>query len=295
MPNIIQFLEEHGIDYRECGDHHHVSSDEWVNIDCPYCSPRSLRFRMGYNKEKGFVTCWTCGRHPLVESLAEATGLPFGRIRESLKGVTREWVRTEEVRGKLVLPMGIKPLGRLHRQYLKKRGFDPDEIASVWGVQGIGLAVKLSWRLFIPIHHKGEVVSWTTRAIGEEVRARYVNADKHEEKIPASDLLYGEDHATHCIVVVEGPIDAWAIGKGAVAIMGLKKESYKRKQVARIASYPVRYICFDNEEMAQRRARRLAKEVSVFPGKTSVLRLEQGKDAASTTKRELREIRSLLV
>ena len=37
---------------------------------------------------------------------------------------------------------------------LKKRGFNPSDIQRLWGVQGIAIASKLSWRLFIPITYQ---------------------------------------------------------------------------------------------------------------------------------------------
>ena len=69
--------------------------------------------------------------------------------------------------------------------------------------------------------------------------------------------------------------------------------SYTRAQVERIAKYPVRVICFDSEKGAQDRALRLARELEVFPGETSNVRLS-GKDAATSPKAETRELQRML-
>jgi DNA primase len=116
---------------------------------------------------------------------------------------------------------------------------------------------------------------------------RYINANPREEAVPAKDLLFGQDLARHAIVVVEGPFDAFRIGPGAVATMGL---SYSREQLFKMSQYPVRVICFDQEDKAQQRARGLANDLLPFPGKTSVV-VPQSADPGDMSEEEVREIR----
>ena len=168
------------------------------------------------------------------------------------------------------MPEGVGPLSYPHRNYLKGRGFNPDELASVWGIGGIALAAKHAWSIFIPITLRGETVSWTTRRLSDKGR-RYVNAGASEESYPAKRLLFGHELVGHVVAVCEGPFDAMKIGPGAVAIMGL---GYSREQVALIAKHPVRVICFDAEPEAQRRAAELCGELSAFPGRTVRVELD---------------------
>jgi hypothetical protein len=143
-------------------------------------------------------------------------------------------------------------------------------------VGGIGLASKFAWRVFIPFYFRGEVVSFLTRGIVDE--QRYRSAQASEEILDHRSLLYGEDHARHAIVICEGPTDVWAIGPGAVATCGI---GYKREQVVRMAGFPVRGILYNNEPEAQRRAKKLCRELEVFPGKTFNI-VPTYKDAAET-------------
>jgi DNA primase len=133
----------------------------------------------------------------------------------------------------------------------------------------------------------GETVSWTTRAVGTDPR-RYISAAPEQEKVNHKTLLYGEELAGHAIVVVEGPIDAWAIGPGAVAIMGLHTTP---EQIHRIGSHPLRAICCDNEMAALHRAERMACVLQQFPGETYIVQLETGKDPAEAEQGEIDEIR----
>lgn len=287
---ITEVLSKLRIPYRVPGTHTHARAG-WVQIDCPYCSPRSDRFRMGINLDKGYCNCWMCGGRRLIAVLGELTRLSGAECKSIISQVRWKHTKqdqTEATNRRLQVPAGVGPLLGAHRRYLRGRGFDPDEVQRLWQVQGIGLAAKLGWRLFIPIVQFGETVSWTTRSIGSG-SARYLSASPEQELISMKRVLYGEDYARHSIVVCEGPIDVWAIGPGAVGTLGV---SYTRDQVTRIGQYLVRVICFDSEPAAQRRARRLATELTVFAGETHVVELETGGDAAEASRSEIADLRA---
>lgn len=288
---FTDILQEQGVEFLEEGHHH--CRPGWVQLDCPFCGRGSQRYHMGFNLAKGYVHCWKCGKQHLDATLAELLGIELREAKKLLRGVERSQPgkAVDRQRGRLVLPKGIGELLPAHRRYLKGRGFDPDEIAARWGVAGIGIASRLAWRLFIPIQFEGQTVSWTTRAITDDVELRYVSASADEEAINHKELLYGEDLARHAGCLVEGPIDAWAIGPGGLATCGT---GFSRAQLARFARFPVRAVCFDAEPEAQRRARAIIEELSVFPGETMNIVLDEGKDPASTTPRELRQVRKLL-
>ncbi len=284
--NLVEVLDELHIPHASADESHHVTS-AWYGIDCPSCSPNSGRYKLGINAN-GYASCWSCGRLKLTDVLIELSGEPYHIIRKLLDGLPREHIRREErPRGKLVLPPCLGPLLKPHRQYLKGRGFDPDELQRLWGLQGIGLAPRLAWRVFLPIHHKGEVVSWTTRAIVDDVERRYVNAKTEEEVISAKSVVMGLDYVRHAAVVVEGPMDAYRIGPGTVATMGV---SYSQAQVRLLSKIPVRVIVFDSETKAQQRAKTLCNDLSAFPGKTVRIELDSA-DPGEASKREVRLLR----
>lgn len=287
--DIREFLLHHGIDFREGGTHQHVRPG-WIGVDCPRCGPKSGKFHAGIREDFSRASCWQCGGLRVFDLLAELAGIPWHQVREMLGSAP---VRLASSRsdpragGRLKTPAGVGPLLGPHRRYLQRRGFDPDEIARIWGVQGIGPLGPLAWRLWLPITLNGEVVSWTTRAVGKSSR-RYLSAAPKQEIVDHKTLLYGEDLAGAAIVVVEGPVDAWAIGPGAVATMGLMTTP---EQIARIAAHPLRAICCDAEPAARRRAERMADLLQCCPGDTHVIDLETGKDPAEADPDELQEIR----
>lgn len=283
--NIPELLLEHNIPTAPEGHHH--SRPGWIQIDCPWCSPDSQHFRLGVNIEYGYCNCWHCGHHSLVTVLATLLRISFQQIRDLTKDLKGLKVERPAHAGQYTEPYGVMGLLGPHKIYLKRRGFSPSKIERLWSVHSIGIAPSLSWRLFIPIIHHGILTSWTTRSIGKDDKAKYISAQPEQESIPHKHLLYGEDYCRHAIVVCEGPIDAWAIGPGAVATFGL---SLTNEQVVRIAKYPKRAICFDNEPNAQKVARKLVNDLSGFPGETMNIVLDS-KDPGEASPTEIKRIR----
>jgi len=244
---------------------------------------------MGYSLADGYCACWKCGWHPIVKVVAELLEVSFKEAALLTKTLLTEKTTHTKKTGKLVIPPGVIPLMDPHKQYLSKRGFDWTDLDENWEVEGIGIAPRYSWSIFIPIHYRGEVVSWTTRAIGKK-QSRYCSASNKQESISHKDLLFGEDYCTHTIIVTEGPFDVFRIGPGAVATFGT---AYSTSQVAKMIRFPRRYVCFDNEPEAQRRANALCDQLSVFDGDTFNITLNS-KDAGDTSGKELASLRKLL-
>lgn len=191
--------------------------------------------------------------------------------------------------GTLSPPAGIAPMVAGHKAYLTGRGLDAATMAELWGVQGIGNAGRMGWRLYIPIHLHGEVVSWTTRSIRPRETMRWVSAGAEQESVRHKDILYGADYAHHAIIIHEGPTDVWATGPGAVATCGT---GFTESQLLAMSRYAVRAVCFDNGTAAQRRARELADMLCVYPGTTDNVVLETGDDPAEADPEELADLRA---
>ncbi|GIW60149.1 MAG: hypothetical protein KatS3mg087_1215 [Patescibacteria group bacterium] len=189
---------------------------------------------------------------------------------------------------KVELPKNAGRLLKPHKQYLIKRGFNPNQITKLWQIYGIGISTTLSWRIVIPIFVNGELVSWTTRSISDNHRLRYVSAPKSAEKVHHKHTLYGIDNCNTTIIITEGPFDVWRIGYGAVATFGV---AYTREQVLLMKNFPRRIICFDNDAITQ--AYRLAQLLAIFDGQTLVVELDS-KDPASAANKEISLLRKML-
>lgn len=291
--NILELLNELQIPYKQEGEHHHTTHG-WVSIDCPDCSPNSNRYRLGFNLAYNYASCWTCGPKRLWKIILAVTDKHESQVVPLLKQLDRTPEQEVQHTGKLKLPKAVGPLQKPHVAYLRERGFKVKEIAPLWKLQGINhLGGRLAWRLFIPVYFRGKVVTWTTRSIASGINPeplRYVTATSEESDLPRNQLLYGLDMAKWAIAITEGPIDAWAIGPGAVATLGT---NYSQQQVALMAKFPVRAICFDNEPEAQLRARKLVDQLCSYPGHTLNIVFD-AKDPASAPKADIEVVRKQL-
>jgi hypothetical protein len=283
---FTEILEQLDIDFKTEGNH---CRPGWINIDCPWCGRDTQKYHLGYSLEGHYLSCWRCGPHSAIDTVQEYTGLPFHKVKKLLSDITLPRLeKREKAKGKLKIPKGVKSMKRIHRQYLRSRGFNDYRLEELWQLQGIGMAAELSWRIFIPIIYHGKTVSWTTRSISMSKKImRYMSASLKEESMPHKSLLYGADLARKTIIINEGPTDAWAIGPGAVATLGT---SYSMAQVSKMLEFEKRIVCFDTEPAAQARARKLCADLSSFPGITENCVLD-AEDAASATKRELKLLR----
>lgn len=290
--NITNILKERGISYASQGEHHHATKG-WLNLDCPYCdSTNAGNFHLGFNLRGKYFSCWRCGPLKTYKVLHDLLGFSSSKCLELLKELGEDGdfeIKHPQV-GSLTLPKGIGPLSPQHQRYLKSRGFDPEEITKLWQVRGIGPTPPYSWRLFIPIHYQGKIISWTTRSISPDAQVRYKNAPKEKEALSAKEVLYGMDYCRMAICVVEGPTDAWRIGPGAAATMGI---GYSSKQLIKVGKFPLRLVCFDSEKDAQKRARKLCDDLEVLPGKTVNVVLDS-KDPGSASDKEVKSLRRML-
>jgi DNA primase len=285
-------LRDRGIEVRSGGTHQNVRSG-WIGVDCMDCGPNSGRFHLGINPERGMASCWRCGGKSLQRVVAQLLGVSWAEAGEILGNASdrpRFAQDRSERRGRLVEPPGLEPLSGRLSAYLRGRGFAVPELKRLWGLQGIGIAGRLSWRIYIPIVWGGKVVSWTSRSIAENPRMRYLGAKPEQEAVAAKSILYGGDYVRNSVVICEGATDVWRLGPGAVATLGM---SWTAEQFAWLAWIPVRAVCFDNEPEAQKRARRLADDLAVFPGRTEVVEIETGDDVADADAAEVEEIRRL--
>lgn len=279
-----EILREHNVRFETEGKHCRTG---WLQFNCPYCGGPLY---MGYNLAGRYLNCWRCGGKNLADAISRLTGMTYGEAHRALEDLAAERIDEREVRGRYREPKGVRPLQKPHREYLRSRDFNPKEITKLWDVGGIGLAARLAWRLYIPIYQNAKPVSWTTRSIAAYADLRYVAASPEEEEVPRLDVLYGADYCRQVCIVHEGPLDVWRTGPGAVATMGA---AVSTSQLSRIADYPYRVICFDNEPEAQRRARKLCDALEMFPGKTRIAILDAN-DPASASDKEVRALRKFL-
>src|SRR5690606_9825552 len=195
-------------------------------------------YYLGINTRSLGANCWRCGPHPIKEILQslgaskQALARLFRGMHDAPERPTDRRKATGQYRPPRSVPLHEAP--PVFRKYLKRRNLNPEEVAELWGVQAIPPPTKYNWRLFITVVYHGRAISWTTRSIDPDCphSLRYLSSPPERELQPIQSVVYGKDYCQHAIIVVEGPVDAWRIGPGAVATFGLTLSSSQISQIA---------------------------------------------------------------
>lgn len=282
MFDFTRFAREHQVPTVDSGNEH--CRYGWLQAPCPFCGDAPGDFHLGFNLEGGAFHCWRCGSHSVWDTVAkylktENKSVLYKTIKEQYETGRRStikrktWkpsrVQSTERNHDLPPPPGTGELSPIHRRYLKKRGFQPALIKRLWGVRGTTyLGGIWAWRIIIPLHVKGQVVAYQGRTV-KDAQPKYRMTEDNKCLVNPKSILYGLDKVEgDGVVVVEGATGVWRLGPGAVGTLGIDW-SLARANILR--RFKRRYILFDPEPLAQKRATQLANWLSAYNGTTEVL------------------------
>ena len=281
---IQRLLNDYGVPFVSGGTHSHNTAG-WVNVHCPFCAG-TPNYHLGIREDGSGANCWRCGPHPVILSLAKVMRVPEREVRErlrDLKGLRiRPSVTAKEPRVALKAfkyPQPSFPLKESARNYLAKRGYDPDELVEKWGLLQTGpvsLLDKISYahRIIIPIRWGNGVVSFQARDITGQSDVKYLACPKQREKVHHKHIVYGKPEHTEVKIVVEGPPDVWRLGEFAIATMGIK---FTMEQVLNMSKLADRFfVLFDAERQAQKQARALASKLRALGKRAEIIKLASG-------------------
>lgn len=269
--DITRLYSDFGINI--CPDEHKHHREGWVNAECPFCEsdPGHEGFHLGWNLSDEYFYCWRCGWHPPIKTISELLKVPNWRAAELLNkyGVNRTIYKTvDKPKRPFTIPR-ISELEAGHVQYLKRRGFDPQEIVSTWKIAGLGplgylqdegKIIDYRFRIYIPYFWNNELVSFDTRDVTDRQPDKYKACPKNLEQIERKHILYGIQEAwTDTGICVEGPTDVWRLGKYSFGVSGIQ---YTQEQLRLISQIFKRvWVLFDGEPQAQKQANKLVADL----------------------------------
>ena len=259
-----------------------------LTIHCPCCpddDPDPSRHG-NLNPADGSYSCWRCkGSHPSVV-IARAAHISVQAasdlIRKYTTGVAS--VKREEVKmaNSITLPGSYMPLD-IHRNYLEGRGFDVGELKFYHGIKFTGMMEKwegMNWqfRVIIPVFdRRNNLVSFQGRDVTGK-QDRYLFPPKEKQVRDCKTLLYGAELCgkKDALLVVEGVMDAWKLGAGAVCTFG---SSVTQEQVLEMSHWRRVFLAFDNEPAAIEHARDVAKQLSSLGTEAFIVNTDFGLDS----------------
>lgn len=254
----------------------------WVNVHCPFCAEGDSKFKLGINPQ-GYGHCWRCGGHHLDDILRKLLGVNRRRIpeiRQEFKGHGHFLPEDKIFEAPASLTPPGEALQKIHKDYLRGRGFDPDWLELEYGLLGTGK--DCDWngkyygnRVIIPIRDSsGRTCSFQGRDITGESKMRYKGCPIELSPLHYKRTLYGTQGARpDMVVVVEGIFHQWRLGRGSVATYGT---DLTRFQIQLLAKWPRILFAYDSEEEAQGKALKYARELAAMGRQVEVLDLELG-------------------
>lgn len=229
----------------------------WQKSKCPYCG-KDLKF--GINLSLNRCNCFRCGEHPSVIDLVmylehvdtypevikilnqdQYTGYTFKEEAVELKSKKEMYLPD----GFKLLNQGDSILAKSARSYVKKRGFDIDELSKAgWGY---GTKDKYFGYLIIPFHENGNLVYFNARLfLGNG--PRYNNPESDISGLGKSFMIYNKDalYMYKSVFICEGAINAQTMGERGIASGG---KAVSRYQINEIIKSPVERITilFDSD------------------------------------------------
>lgn len=292
MTNIHRLLRDYGVNFITEGNKH--CTEGWVNVHCPFC-PGSQGYHLGIHGDGKGTHCWRCGSHPISQVLSRLLGVSEPNAREILKKYQGYASRRKTEQPKvaifpLKLPQPNSALTLPYKEYLEKRGFDPDKLEKEWGLRQTGPVsfldgISYNHRIIIPIYWDGGLVSFQARDITNKSDLKYLACPKRREKIHHKNILYGKEEMWKNyggLIIVEGVTDVWRLGPCSIATFGIE---FKMEQVLALGKIQERFfILFDEEPQAQRQARKLATKLKALGKEVFVEKIEG--DPADMTQAE---------
>lgn len=284
--NFELFALEHGIPiyasgYRQC-------REGWVQIECPFCHGSA---HLGFNIQQSYFNCYSCGYHSAYDVL-ERLGYSYNKeVKERYSGHVRTADREKKKRGanKCRLPAYSNSPWSPHKTYLKSRGLNWHTLRKEYSIGFTNQITQAGyqWRIMIPVFFDHVLATFQARHVGES-ELRYKTCPIQNEHRPIKHCLYNYDNTLgEKVVVTEGVVDVWKLGRGAVATFGI---DYSVQQVALLSEFKKVFVLFDKEEQAQKQAQLLCDDLSMIGVDTEIVTLPDHSDPGELTVEEGREV-----
>ena len=231
--------------------------NNWLKGDCPYCGKED---KFGVNLSLNRSNCFVCGGklRPfyLIKDLEdlETKGdvLRFLNDYDGLEYLETSFNKLKNIDHKISLPEGFKllnlgnnQLAKSVRNYVKKRGFNIEELSlKGWGY---GTKGKYWGYLIIPIYQQGELIYFTgRRVLGNG--PKFMNVSTDEIPLGKSFIIYNYESLFiyDKIRIVESIMNAETLGDNTIAINGKMLSDFQFSQVIKSPSTHVD-ILLDND------------------------------------------------
>lgn len=279
---LTDWLEENDIQYWTEGKN---VSRGWVNIQCPFCSDHSNH--CGISLKTLRISCWICGHHYFAELAKELTGCSHKKATEIKRNFLSQRAGDDSPLTKrfnrgtssntTVLPVeSTTDFPPKFLKYLKRRGFTPPQkYIKKYRLLATHPIGQYKFRIIIPIYMKHRLVSFTSRDITGKQDPPYLSASDNEGAMNIKNTIYNYDNLKRGAnaIVVEGVLDTWKLGDGAISTFGTK---FTDRQIVLLKKKEIKtlFIMFDNDKAGEVGGKSLAKIMAPLVKKIEIITFE---------------------
>jgi len=298
--NLIEFLQEYDLEYWESGEN---VSPGWINIQCPFPECDDDKNHLGIKIKDLRVNCWKCGGHSIINLIRQIAECSFQEAKEILKSLGADDTyqppinvdNTSSAFSEMVsLPRESSTnFPSMHIEYLRNRGFKTRNLIRKYKLQAVHNIGKYKFRIIIPIYMNKKLVCFTSRDITGQQEPPYRHGGPGEVIISAKKVIYNYDSVKSGgdAFLVEGPIDAWKLGDGAMSILGAKHSEQQVKLIMRKKINRL-FIFFDSDKTGKKDSKKLGKIMAPLVRKVEILTLKDKNDPGQLTFAEADSIKA---
>lgn len=273
MLDFVRLCQEKHIPFLESGHHH--THQGWIQVHCPFCTDGTHGWHLGFSLEHGNMNCWRCGSHSVYEYLKnifQNRNISIKQLLFVYDNKNNSFIKKQNKtrRKKAKPPKNMTELSHVHKKYLLSRNFDPDKLSDIWNLKGTkNLSGEWNWKIIAPVYNtNNNITAYAGRALAKDFKPKWKISHKDEMSDDPKKMLYGIEKVKDRVLIVEGVSDVWRMGVGAVGVFGI---DWNIEQSHILKNFSHRFIMFDPERQAQRKAHELAKWLSAFPGETEII------------------------
>ena len=278
--DIRKYLDSLSVPYWEHGMN---VSKGWIGTQCLYCD--DSHNHMGVHLYRKNFSCWKCGaKGSLTDLICDLENVSYHialqRIEEFQSNTPQQPKERQPLEddGQNILPFGWSPtLTKTQKMWIRGRRYDPNIIQKQWGIVAGPPTGRWGHRIICPVLLRSRTRSWVGIDASGTKSARYKASSVEESLTPTSELPYGINNLNGgTVLIVEGILDVWRMGRGAIATLGTGISDRKIETLAalKINRY---FIMFDSETQAIKKANSLGNTLRHMTRReVNILELDKG-------------------
>jgi len=261
--DFLKYFSDKDLRYKTSGKN--IGGDWAALSDCFFCGKEN--YHLAVNQKKQQISCWVCGKHTTTELIKAIENCSWQKAKQILEqySLTPDSILDQEEEIEIVRPNSYKLpqeftelFPKEAKDYLVRRRYDFLTLRKKYGILWSENFGRGKFRIIFPVFENNKIVNWVGRDItGNKSIMPYMFEKNEVALVPRNELIYNLDNVKNekC-VLFEGLFNVLRFGNNSLALLS---QQFTKQQIVKLKNKGIKkfYICFDNEEKAQEKAKLL--------------------------------------